>query len=235
MTVYTKVLTPPRVRQPIPLVLTALSKYSERTLSKSELERLLGAVELFTFANTGLMAKRSSGGILQMYSIHARELSSSKATTRRKKTIDDLLRKLRDRLPVKDIFIDTFSKLRYSDQFVGDKRLIQYSLLKLMEHIAPSVSLDASSMSIEHIASQSSKEVDEASIASIGNLWFLNAEFNTKLANKSLTDKLAAYQEANTPRDKDLENAVDWNSEVIGTRSIHLAELMWDIVDKAFV
>src|SRR5690606_5859896 len=137
---------------------------------KSELERLLSAVELFTFANTGLMAARSSGGILQMYSVHARELSSSNAVSRRERTIDDLIQKLRDRLPEKKVFVERFVRLRYSENLLSDKRLIQYSLLKLMEHIAPSVALDPALMSIEHIAPQSTKDFDDDSIASIGNL-----------------------------------------------------------------
>jgi uncharacterized protein with ParB-like and HNH nuclease domain len=223
-----------RVRQPLPLILTAVAKYEQNTLSKNELERLLSAIELFTFAHTGLMGARSTGGILQMYSVHARELSRSVATTRREKTIDDLIRKLQSKLPTKEIFIKKFSELKYSDSLLSDKRLIQFSLNKLMEHIAPSLALDSAAMSIEHIAAQSELDFSKESIASIGNLWLLNTRFNNDLGRMSVIKKLKEYQKAKTPSDQVLCKAEVWSAQVVEERAVHLAEIMWDVVDSAF-
>jgi hypothetical protein len=223
-----------RVRQPLPLILTAVSKYDAKTLSKPELERLLLAIELFTFVHTGLMNARSTGGVLQMYSFHARELSRSVATTRREKTIDDLVEKLRSKLPTKDVFLKKFSELRYSDHLLSEKRLVQFSLSKLMERVAPSVALDSAAMSIEHIAAQSDKNFQIESVASIGNLWFLNTSFNNSLSNMPVGKKLAEYRKANTPADSILMTSEEWTVEIVQQRSLHLAELMWDVVDAAF-
>lgn len=222
-----------RVRQPLPLMLTALYKYEDKALAKVEIERLFSAIELFTFTNTGLMSARSSGGVLQMYSHHARALHSSNAPTRREVTIDNLLAKLHARLPSKEIFIQRFSTLRYSDQHLGDKRLIQYALIKLFQHLAPSISVDPSQMSIEHIEPQSSKAIDTAVTSTIGNLWYLNTQFNNSLGNMEVAQKLVKYRVASLPCDEQLKNAVIWNAESIQSRTVHLAEAMWAIVQEA--
>jgi uncharacterized protein with ParB-like and HNH nuclease domain len=223
-----------RVRQPLPLILTALSKYEQKTLSKTELERLLWAIEIFTFTHTGLMNARSTGGILQMYSAHARELSRSTAVTRREKTIDDLIYKLYSKLPIKEVFIKRFTELQYTENLLSEKRLVQFSLSKLMEHVAPSVALDLAAMSIEHIAAQSDKNFPLESLASIGNLWLLNTGFNNGLGNLSVAKKLQKYRDAKMPSDEVLRGATDWTPEIVQQRSLHLAELMWRVVEAAF-
>lgn len=223
-----------RVRQPLPLILAAVSKYDARTLSKAELERLLTAIELFTFTHTGLMNARSTGGILQMYSVHARELSRSVATTRREKTIDDLIKKLQLKLPSKEVFLKRFSELRFSENLLSEKRLVQFSLSKLMEHVAPSVALNPAAMSIEHIAAQSDKSFTAESIASIGNLWILNTRFNNDLGDMAVNNKLLQYRKANMPADSILNTSDEWNMDVVQQRATHLAELMWSVVDDAF-
>lgn len=221
-----------RVRQPLPLMLTALAKYETRSLAKAEIERLLSAIELFTFTNTGLMSTRSSGGVLQMYAHHARALHSSKAT-KREVTIDNLIAKLRSRLPAKDIFVEKFSSLRYSDKHLGDKRVIAYALHKLFQHFAPSVSVDPGQMSIEHIEPQSSKLIDSSTVAAIGNLWYLNTQFNNELANMPAVKKLDSYRSASLPCDAYLRTAEIWDAAAINERTTHLAEAMWTIVHKA--
>jgi tetratricopeptide (TPR) repeat protein len=223
-----------RVRQPLPLILTALSKYEERTLSKAELERLLYAIEMFTFVHTGLMNARSTGGVLQMYSFHARELSRSTAPTRRERTIDELVKKLQLKIPTKEPFLKKFSELNYSDTFPSEKRLVQFALNKLMEHIAPSVALDPAAMSIEHIAAQSDVAFPSEIIASIGNLWILNTRFNNSLDNMPVKKKLTEYRNADMPSDAVLKESEDWTAEVVQKRSLHLAELMWVAVEAAF-
>lgn len=223
-----------RVRQPLPLMLTAISKYEQKTLFKSELERLLLAIELFTFVNTGLMNARSTGGIILMYSVHARELSRSNATNRREKTITELVIKLRSKLPKREDFIKRFSELRYSDEFVGEKKLVQYAMVKLMDIIAPSVSLNSALMSIEHIAPQSSMSISPEKISSIGNLWYLSIAFNSNLGSMPLEKKLIAYRDAKLPCDKVLQEATEWTSEIIDQRALNMAEVMWDVIDEAF-
>lgn len=223
-----------RVRQPLPLILTAIYKYEQKTLTKSEVERMLWAIELFTFVHAGLMSVRSSGGVLQMYAAHARELSRSNATSRREKTIDDLIFKLRVKLPAKNEFLERFSSLKYSDVLPAEKRLVQYSLTKLIEIVAPSLSVDQMQMSIEHIAPQSGNLISAENISSIGNLWYLNTTFNNQLGSMAIEGKLQEYRRANMPCDDILKEATEWSSASIEKRAIHLAELMWEAVDAAF-
>lgn len=223
-----------RVSQPLPLMLTALSKYSNNTLSKSELVRLLSAIELFTFVNLGIMNTRSKSGILQMYSSHARELSRSNALVKRENTIVDLISKLRSKLPIKEDFIKRFSELKYSDDHPAEKRLVQYSLTKLMEIIAPTISLDSLNMSIEHIAPQAANNITIDSISSIGNLWYLNTAYNNQLGDLGVNIKLSKYREDKLPCDDMLQNAIEWNSEVIQNRALFLADNMWNLIDSVF-
>ena len=223
-----------RVRQPLPLMLTAMYKYEQRTLTKSEVERLLWSIELFTFVHAGLMSARSSGGVLQMYAAHARELSRSNATSKREKTIDELISKLRAKLPTKSEFVGKFASLQYSDTLLAEKRLVQYSLTKLIEIVAPSLSVDAAQMSIEHIAPQSGSLISPENMSSIGNLWYVNTLFNNQLGSMVVERKLNAYRQANMPCDDILREATEWTGDTIERRAIHLAELMWEAVDAAF-
>lgn len=167
-----------------------------------------------------------------MYALHARRLlSASKAQKARE--IDDLLQKLRSRIPPLAEFKEKFAQLRYSDSFPKQKKLVQYILRKDAEHISSGVALDFPAMTIEHIAPQSSTSVGDQSVASIGNLILVEASFNSSvLANKSFLAKKNALEQSNVSLDEILISASAWGEHAISNRSASMAERAYTDIFK---
>ena len=220
-----------RVRQPIPMILAVVQSYKAKLLPKKETERVLRAIELFHFAFTALTSQRSSGGISHMYALHARELTHSSTLAARKLAIDNLINKLKQRLPNQTEFEAGFKRLRYSDEFPKDKRVIQYTLRKLFELENPSVVIDPNQMSIEHIEPQNSKGMSGPSVAEIGNLWLLSAKQNNQLGDKPAAQKIPIYKRVKMVSDPVLEKASLWDTTLVGKRTAYFQTKMWEIVD----
>lgn len=223
-----------RVKHPIPLMMIALRKYDTKALPKSELLNIFQTIETFTFINTNLMNARSSGGVAQMYAFHAKSLASATETTRRKKAIDEFVKKLSLKIPPQSIFQEKFKALRYSDKFPLQKKEIQYVVTRLFSEMFPAVAINAHEMSIEHIEPQSSIKIDEATVASIGNLWFLKTAFNNALGNMDATLKLQQYKNSHLPCDKILNNATSWGKQEINARTDELCMRFWEMIENRF-
>jgi hypothetical protein len=223
-----------KVKHPLPLMMIALHKYDDKTLPKAELVKLLAVVEIFTFVNTSLMNVRSSGGFAQMYAYHAKALASATETVRRQKAVSEVVTKLKSKLPAKEMFIEKFVSLKYSDKFATQKREIQYVVTKLFSWMFPAVAINTAEMSIEHIEPQSSTAMPEALVASIGNLWFLKTEFNNALGDTKAALKLAKYKASQLPCDDTLSQAQDWTSDKVELRTAELANKFWDVAYGRF-
>ncbi len=63
-----------RVKQPLPILLSIMHEYRVKNLKKKYVENILKTIENFHFSFTAVTSQRSSGGIAQMYALHAREL-----------------------------------------------------------------------------------------------------------------------------------------------------------------
>lgn len=223
-----------RVKHPLPLMMAALRKYETKTLSKAELLRIFQIIEIFTFVNTSLMNARSSGGVAQMYAFHAKSLASVSEPVRRQKAIEEFALKLASKLPSKDQFIGKFRELRYSDKYTIQKREIQYAVTKLFSKMFPAVAINPAEMSIEHIEPQSSSQMNDDEIASIGNLWFLKTAFNNALGDAPAIQKLEKYKIGQLPCDIILSNATAWSSHEVEARTVELAEQFWKVIDDVF-
>ena len=223
-----------RVKHPLPLMMAALNKYESRTLSKTELLRILQTIEIFTFVNTSLMSARSSGGVAQMYAFHAKAISSVNEPVRRQKAIDEFSAKLASKLPSKEMFLEKFRTLRYSDKYATQKREAQYVVTKLFAMMFPAVAINPAEMSIEHIEPQSSKSMNDSEVSSIGNLWFLKTAFNNELGNAPAVKKLEKYKASQLPCDNTLFDATAWTSKEIEKRTNELGEKFWTAIDGRF-
>jgi uncharacterized protein with ParB-like and HNH nuclease domain len=222
-----------RVRQPVPMTLAVLHSYKNGELQKKETERALKAIEYFHFAFTALTSQRSSGGISHMYALHARELTHATTIQQRKIAIDNLIEKLKNRLPSEYEFVAGFKKLKFSDDFPKDKRTIQYTLRLLYELENPSVIIDPSQMSIEHIEPQSSKLMDKSSLAEIGNLWLLSTKQNNEFGNMPVVDKIPLYKSLGVVSDPVLNRATTaWDITLVSERTEYLGKKMWGLVSK---
>ena len=221
-----------RVRQPIPMILAVMQSYKLKNITKKEAERALTAIELFHYSFTALTSQRSSGGISHMYALHARELMHAATTADRSASINNLTTKLKARLPKQTDFESGFSRLKYSDAYPKDKRVIQYTLRRLYENEAPAISIDSTQMTIEHIEPQSSKTLTSEKTAEIGNLWLLSPSENNKLGNKPVIEKIPLYRKSKLPCDPVLETATNWDASLITSRTNHFAQIMWALVNK---
>ena len=221
-----------RVRQPVPMILALMQAYKSKNLTKKETERALIAIELFHYAFTSLTSQRSSGGISHMYALHARELTHANNNNQRSAAITNLIVKLKARLPKEADFTSGFNKLKYSDEFPKDKRVIQYTLRTLYESEAPSIAIDPQLMTIEHIEPQSSIVMSSDKVAEIGNLWLLSASENNKLGNKPFSQKIPLYKKSKLPSDPILDVAQSWTENEITARTKHFSKKMWGLVSK---
>ncbi|MGB4060172.1 MAG: DUF262 domain-containing protein [Burkholderiaceae bacterium] len=221
-----------RVRQPVPMILAIMQAYKLKQLTKKETERALSAIEFFHYSFTALTSQRSSGGISHMYALHARELTQSKDNAQRTVAINNLIAKLKARLPKQTEFVAGFKKLKYSDEFPKDKRVIQYTLRTLYEAEAPSVAIDPQQMTIEHIEPQSSTAMSHEKVAEIGNLWLLSANVNNKLGNKPVAEKIPIYKKSKLQSDSTLNQATSWDESTVASRTELLSTKMWNTVSK---
>lgn len=221
-----------RVRQPVPMILAIMQAYKLKQLTKKETERALSAIEFFHYSFTALTSQRSSGGISHMYALHARELTQSKDNAQRTVAINNLIAKLKARLPKQTEFVAGFKKLKYSDEFPKDKRVIQYTLRTLYEAEAPSVAIDPQQMTIEHIEPQSSTAMSHEKVAEIGNLWLLSATVNNKLGNKPVAEKIPIYKKSKLQSDSVLDQATSWDESTVASRTELLSTKMWNTVSK---
>lgn len=141
-----------------------------------------------------------------------------------------MIGKLVARLPKRNEFDAGFKKLKYSDEYPKDKRVIQYVLRKIFEMENSSVTIDAQLMTIEHIEPQSSKSIGSQSVAEIGNLWLLSAEQNNKLGNAPVVKKIPAYKAMRMVADPVLDGATVWGSAEISKRTEYFRDKMWSLV-----
>ncbi|MFN9112958.1 MAG: DUF1524 domain-containing protein, partial [Bacteroidota bacterium] len=187
-----------RVRQALPFVLAVLREYKSKRLSHKLTKRALGAVESFHFAFTAITSQRSSGGISFMYARHARDLRSAKTDEERRKTIGDLVTKLRERMPTKDEFISSFRHVLCSERYTKRKRWVKYIFNRLAGHFG-GTSPDDRRLTIEHLAPQSTKPggLTHEQVAEIGNLVWVGHDLNGKLGSKPIAEKLKILRRSN--------------------------------------
>jgi hypothetical protein len=108
------------------MLMSIMREYRLGSLKKSQVQDILEAIENFHFAFTAVTSQRSSGGIAQMYALHARELITANSVQDKTNTLNALKAKLKGRRPGYMEFEADFSDIKYSDSFVKQKKLVQY-------------------------------------------------------------------------------------------------------------
>jgi hypothetical protein len=226
-------LTVFQVRQASPLVLSVMACLRNRTLKPKHVADVLNAVEVFHFEFTAIASQSSSGGISKMYASHARAIRDGKTLAAKAKSIVDLKKKLRARLPGLEEFAPAFVELSYSQEYTRDKKLVRYTLGKLARHGLRSKAIDYEEMTIEHVAPQSDRKLAKELVASIGNLVLVDGDLNTRLADKSFGVKKPAMEKAaEVWVDGSLRKAKTWGKSEIEARAQMLAKLAYKSVWK---
>lgn len=220
-----------RVKQPLPMLLSIMREYRVGNLKKKQVQDILEAIENFHFAFTAVTSQRSSGGIAQMYALHARELITATNIQAKMNTLNGLKDKLMDRRPGYLEFEARFSDIKYSDSFVKQKKLVQYILGGIANHQAKGLPLDYDLLTIEHLSAQNAAEkVSAEHCAQIGNLILVDHELNNLLGNKSYPDKKAILSKSNVYLDEIIQTSSVWGENQIEERTKFLAKLAYEFV-----
>ncbi|WP_158676876.1 DUF262 domain-containing protein [Pukyongia salina] len=226
-----------RVKQQIPMLLSVMREYENGGLKLKRVKDIVNAIECFHFIFTAVTSQRSSGGISFMYAYHARQLDQATPNDKTK-ALDELKKKLREKLPSKDEFVANLLELQYSSVYTKEKALIKYILSKYDYHYSQKAktgtSIDYEQMTIEHIHAEkdSSKSIDIEDIGKIGNLILMDESLNGKLGNKPFAIKHPIYLKSNVFLDNEIKNATDWDETNIMDRTERIAERLFDIVFK---
>lgn len=222
-----------RVKQPLPMVLALMHAYESNQLKLGQVQDMLGVIENFHFLFTAITSQRSSGGISFMYALHARNLLNASDANARGRVLNELKKKLHDKLPPYEEFVSNFSGLAFTDQFTKQKKIIQYILAKIDRRQASGVAVDYEQMTIEHITPQSDRSMSTEAIGNIGNLLLCEGGFNGKeLAAKSFVEKKKILNESGLSLDEPLKNASRWTEKEIRSRAAWMAKLAFTKIWK---
>ncbi len=173
-------------------------------------------------------------GIEKSYSTAARKLLESQNTNDSQKIINDLINKLHNRIPFREIFVAKFSRIKYFKGYTYYKKLIQYIFESIELYNRETTEFRPNNITLEHILSQSNQNKDK--IGAIGNLLPLSQKLNEEADNKDLTDKLEIYQKSSFFMTKQFvnecleNNKTSWTPEDIKERTRKLAEYCYDEV-----
>lgn len=160
-------------------------------ISQAQQIVVLRAIETFHFMFNAICSMRPSG-IEGTYAKYSRLLSSAENRRTALAVINELLEKLRERLPDEASFTTKFSQLQFTNKQASHKKLVQYILVRFEMHARRGANeLMPDSMTIEHISSQAGLGV--SMLGSIGNLLPLGAQLNERADRSPFQRKLQVY------------------------------------------
>jgi hypothetical protein len=225
-----------KVRQQIPMVLSVMRDYKKDNIKKKDVERALVPIANFHYSFTAITSQRSSGGISQMFAKAARALYAEADREKKLKLIDDLVEKLKEKVPSYDEFKANFQSILCTNEITKQKDLVKHTLSRVDAHVRRDATIKYGLMTMEHLAAQSAQteqsQLDEEHYGQFGNLILVPPELNNKLGNKPIAEKKKLLTEAGVPLDDVIKNATEWGPEQIVKRTEALSELCYKKVFK---
>ncbi|MEY8734195.1 DUF262 domain-containing protein [Peribacillus frigoritolerans] len=218
-----------RVVSPRPLLLALFNKRKEGNLSLTFYIKSLRAIEHFHFTFSTICSSSASGLEIK-YSSFARRLRQARNKQESHVIVNELISYLSQKKPTLDKFINSFEKkLRYSEEYTKEKKVIQYFFKKLERYYRESNELDVLNISIEHILPQASGQ----SIAfTIGNLLPLSQELNSECGDKPLIEKVPIYEKSSFRMVQQFlkknKGGTTWSDDDIINRTRDLAVLAYN-------
>ncbi|MGF7071699.1 uncharacterized protein with ParB-like and HNH nuclease domain [Priestia megaterium] len=218
-----------RVVSPRPLLLALLMSRKKKKISQNFFRGSLKAIEHFHFTFSTICSSNASG-LERMYSSFARKIRKANNKNESHAVIRDLITTLSQKKPSLDKFTTSFDKkLKYSDRYTKDKKIIQYFFKKLESHYLQTNELEVLNISIEHILPQASQQ----DIAfTIGNLLPLSQDLNVKCGEKVLAEKIPYYEESQFETVKKFleehPSKTSWDHDDIVRRTNDLAILAYN-------
>ncbi|MFK7780360.1 MAG: DUF262 domain-containing HNH endonuclease family protein [Candidatus Gracilibacteria bacterium] len=215
------------------LLISLLREYQDKQISLVYLVKALRAIERFHFINNAIIGGRSSG-LDTMYSRISRDLYNADTKHLKHNVIDDIIKKLKDKLPNKEQFqakINT--RLYYSSTNTKQKKLVQY-VLKRLEYEKQNYNVELFDVSLEHIYpekfNQYWQKLDVNYIQNIGNIVLLDKDINSDIGNKNYDQKRNIILEESTllTTKEVFKNNDDWKKENIQKRNSLLIEQLYE-------
>lgn len=209
-----------------PLLLTVLRQFKAKNLKDGQVRQLFDLVEKYHYLYTTISALPSSGGVTQMYAVHAREIANAADANAMGLCINSFKEKIKGKVPERDTFITKFKLLSYSN--TRQREVIRYTLWRIYKSMFPAVDIDRGSLSIEHLAPQAG---GGASVHSIGNLLAVPVKFNGEvLGSKPFLDKKQLLIDKGYALEEGIKAAQNWQTVDIDKRTDELAAYAYDNV-----
>lgn len=187
--------------------------------------------------------------IFSKYAIRMNDICNSEKEDKMIKSelnrmFDNFKDELKELVPLKELFIDKFDDIRYSNTEKARKK-ITYILNKYENYLNDVVekSIDYDNVNIEHILPQKpeswglSRSEIKSYVHKIGNLTLINRKLNSQMGNISFEDKLPILKKSSLRVNQDLVKFVSekdnfWNEEIILDRTSKIASIAYDEIWK---
>lgn len=215
------------------LLMSLLREYKDKNISSKYLVKALTAIEKFHFINNAIIGGRSSG-LDTMYSRISRDLYSAKGRHLKHNIIDEMVDKLKGKLPnIAQFKAKIDSRLYFSSKNTKQKKLVQY-VLKRLEYEKQNYNIELFDISLEHIYPEKFdkfwKNINIEYIQNIGNLVLLDKDINSKIGNKNYDEKKKIILEKSTllTTKEVFEEYTNWNEDTINTRRDFLIEKLYE-------
>lgn len=216
------------------LLISLIREYEERNISLAYLSKALTIIEKFHFIHNAIVGARSSG-LDTMYSRISRDLYHAKDKNAKHKIIDNMVDKLKEKLPTMEQFkANLDSRLYFTSKNSKQKKLVQY-VLKRLEYEKQNYNIELHDISIEHIYPEKFdkywKSIDEKYIKNIGNLVLLDKGINSEIGNQEYQNKQKIILEKSTliTTKEVFFNNQNWNINLIEDRQNQLAEKLYEL------
>lgn len=222
-----------KVKQQSSFVLALLVAYSSKKVTLKQLKATIKRIEHFHFVFNAVTQQRSSGSIASMYSQHSIELTKAQDADTVQRVLASLKRKLYEKLPSYSEFEVRFLDLNYLSNKTKSKKVIKYSLCKLLGSQSNGLDINHINLTIEHIIPESliKSGSDPLIIGSVGNLLLTDASTNGhKLKDNFPADKVAILNENGYPLEMNFIYGNDWNEEKVFERAKKISKHVYNEV-----
>ncbi len=228
-----------KVKQPIPMLLSVLREYENRTIKLKAAKDIIKSIEYFHFIFTAVTSQRSSGGISLMYAYHARELESSADANAKSVSLNALKKKLKDKIPSLGEFNANFYDIYTTSKISKYKSLVRYILIKYDQYCRKknnlNTSIDYDSLTIEHIYPEnpnSEVKLEDELVGLLGNLILVDHNLNEKLGTKPFNEKKKILENSGVYIDDEIVNAKKWGEDEILERTDEMARTCYKEIFK---
>ncbi len=215
------------------LLMSLLREYENKSISLKYLVKALMAIERFHFINNAIIGGRSSG-LDTMYSRISRDLYNAIYKHQKHNVIDEMIKKLKDKLPnIEQFKAKIDSRLYYISKNTKQKKLVQYAL-KRLEYEKQNYNVELLDVSLEHIYPEKFDQcwanINIKYIQDIGNLVLLDKGINSDIGNKPYAEKKKFILEKSTllTTKEVFEKYSEWNKESIEKRKNLLIEKLYE-------